>query len=187
MKVMIVTSSPNKEGLTAACGESAKLGALESGAEVVMVDLNEMRIGHCSACENGWGPCLNEHQCQVVDEFQILHNSMEGMDAFVFITPVYWGDMSESAKAFLDRIRRCEAWKKDKTYLQDKPVIAVAAAGGSGNGTISCLSSMERLLIHVKANRFDNVSITRKTRDFKLNTIKESVKSMVNVIGTVHI
>lgn len=181
MKVMIITSSPNKDGLTAACGEAARTGALEANAEVVMVDLNDMAIGTCKACGNGWGPCLKEHHCQVQDEFQALHNSMENIDAFVFVTPVYWGDMSESAKAFFDRIRRCEAWKQDKTYIQDKPVIAVAAAGGSGNGTISCLTSMERLLMHVKANRFDNISITKRTRSFKLNTIKESTKAMLGL------
>lgn len=180
MKVMIITSSPNKDGLTAACGDAARLGAEEAGAEVVMANLNDMSIGQCHACGNGWGTCLNATQCQVKDDFQDLHNSLENMDAFVFITPVYWGDMSESAKAFFDRIRRCEAWKKENGYIQDKPVIAVAAAGGSGNGTISCLTSMERLLMHIKAERFDFISITKKSRSFKLNTIKESTKAMVS-------
>jgi hypothetical protein len=90
--------------------------------------------------------------------------------------------MSESAKAFFDRVRRCEAWKKDKTFLENKPVIAVAAAGGSGNGAISCLTSMERMLMHVKAERFDFISITRKSRNFKLDTIKANTKEMVNYL-----
>lgn len=182
MKVMILTSSPNKEGLTAACGNAAMLGAEEAGVETVLVNLNELAVGHCQACGNGWGPCLNVHRCQVEDDFQRLHNSMEEIDAFVFVTPVYWGEMSESAKAFFDRVRRCEAWKKDKTYLEDKPVIAVAAAGGSGNGAISCLASMERMLMHVKAERFDFISITRKSKTFKLDTIKASTKEMVNYL-----
>lgn len=180
MKVMIITSSPNKDGLTAACGQAAKSGAEEAGAEVVMVNLNDMNIGNCNACGNGWGTCLNANQCQVKDDYQDLHNSLGNMDAFVFITPVYWGDMSESAKAFIDRVRRCEAFKKDKNYLQDKPTIIVAAAGGSGNGTLSCLTNLERFLTHVKAERFDFISITRKTRSFKLDTIKESTKAMVS-------
>lgn len=180
MKVMIITSSPNKDGLTAACGEAARLGAVEAGAEAVVVDLNNKKIGHCQVCGNGWGPCLNVHECQVEDEFQALHNSMKEIDGFVFVTPVYWGDMSESAKAFFDRVRRCEAWKKEKTFLEEKPVIAVAAAGGSGNGAISCLTTMEKMLMHVKAERFDFISITKKSREFKLQTIKESTKVMVS-------
>ena len=179
MKIMIFTSSPNTDGLTAACGNAAKTGTEESGAQVVMVNLNQQRIGSCHACGNGWGPCRNEHVCQVKDDFQALHASMADMDAFVLITPVYWGEMSESAKAFSDRLRRCEGLKKDKTFFEGKPVIAVAAAGGSGNGLTTCLTSMERFLTHVKAEKFDLIGITQKSRLYKLNTIKEAVKEMV--------
>lgn len=179
MKIMIFTSSPNTDGLTAACGIAAKTGTEESGAQVVMVNLNQQRIGSCHACGNGWGPCRNEHVCQVQDDFQALHASMADMDAFVLITPVYWGEMSESAKAFSDRVRRCEALKKDKTFFEGKPVIAVAAAGGSGNGLTTCLTSMERLLAHVKAEKFDLIGITQKTRLYKLTAIQEAAKEMI--------
>lgn len=182
MKIMVITSSPNKDGLTAACGNSARLGAEEAGADVVRISLNELKVGTCHACRNGWGPCLDNHECQVKDDFQKLHSEMSEMDAFVFITPVYWGEMSESAKAFFDRLRRSEAWKKENTFLEGKPVIAVAAAGGSGNGTISCLTQMERLLIHVRAERFDYISITKKSREFKLQTIKSGVEEMVKYL-----
>lgn len=184
MKILIITSSPNEDGLTAACGSSAKLGAKEAGAGVVQVNLNKLSIGTCNACGNGWGPCLNEHSCQVQDDFQTLHDSLKDYAGIVIATPVYWGDMSESAKAFFDRIRRCEAWKKEEGFLQNKPVISIAAAGGSGNGAMTCLSSLERMLIHIKAERFDFISITRKTRAHKLVTIQNSVKEMINFINT---
>lgn len=179
MKVIILTSSPNSSGLTAACGEAAKAGALKAGAEVSIVSLNKLSIGSCHSCGNGWGPCRDEHECQVKDDFQELHDKITSADAFILVTPVYWGDISESLKAFLDRIRRCEAWKKEDSLFYNKPVICVAAAGGSGNGTLSCLSSLERFCLHVGAERFDFVSITRKTREFKLETIKDSAREMV--------
>ncbi|MHB1654145.1 MAG: flavodoxin family protein [Desulfitobacteriaceae bacterium] len=179
MNVMIFTSSPNVEGLTAACGNAAKTGTEVAGAQVVMVNLNRLQIGHCQACGNGWGPCRNEHECQVQDDFQDLHASMADIDAFVMITPVYWGDMSESAKAFSDRVRRSEALKKDKTFFEGKPVIVIAAAGGSGNGLTSCLTSMERFLLHVRAEKFDLIGITQKSRGYKLDTIHEAAREMV--------
>ena len=184
MKIMIITSSPNREGLTTTCGNAAENGALEAGAVVERISLNEINVGMCQACGNGWGLCLNNHECQVQDDFQKLHRKMSEMDAFVFVTPVYWGEMSESAKAFFDRLRRNEAWKKENAFLEGKPVIAVAAAGGSGNGTISCLTQMERLLMHLKADKFDFISITKKTKEFKLETIKSGVKSMVNYLNS---
>ena len=180
MKVMIFTSSPNIDGLTAACGNAAKTGAEEAGAQVSMVNLNRLKIGNCKACGNGWGPCRNEHECQVKDDFQNLHASITEMDAFVLITPVYWGEMSESAKAFSDRVRRCEALKNDKnTFFEGKPVIAAAAAGGSGNGLTTCLTSMERFITHVKAEKFDFIGITQKNKVYKVDTIQKAANEMV--------
>ncbi|TGE37559.1 flavodoxin family protein [Desulfosporosinus fructosivorans] len=179
LKVMIFTSSPNTDGLTAACGNSAKTGAEEAGAQVIMVNLNRQKISSCHACGNGWGTCRNEHECQVQDDFQTLHGSMAEVDAFVLITPVYWGEMSESAKAFSDRVRRCEALKKEKTLFEGKPFIAVAAAGGSGNGLTTCLTSMERFLTHVKADKFDLIGITQRNREYKLDTLQKAAKELV--------
>lgn len=181
MNVMIFTSSPNIDGLTAACGNAAQTGAEKAGAHVVRVNLNKYRIGHCKACKNGWGSCRNEHECQVQDDFQGLHAAMSDLDAYILITPVYWGDMSESAKVFFDRLRRCEAMKRDKNLLEGKPVIAVAAAGGSGNGLISCLSTMERFFSHVKAEKFDLIGVTQKNKVYKLDTILNAAREMVNV------
>ncbi|WP_040412569.1 flavodoxin family protein [Desulfosporosinus sp. OT] len=183
MNVMIFTSSPNIDGLTAACGNAAKTGVEEAGAHVVMVNLNRQKIGHCQACGNGWGPCRNEHKCQVQDDFQDLHASMADMDAFIMITPVYFGEMSESAKTFSDRLRRCEALKKDKTLFEGKPVLAVAAAGGSGNGLTSCLTSMERLFTHVKAEKFDFIGITQKNKGYKLEAILKAGREMVSILN----
>lgn len=182
MNVMILTSSPNIDGLTAACANAAKSGAEETGARAVMVNLNQLQIGNCHACGNGWGPCRNEHYCQVNDDFQDLHASMAEIDAFVLITPVYFGEMSESAKAFTDRVRRCEAMKKQKTFFEEKPVIVVAAAGGSGNGLTSCLTSMKRLFTHVRAEKFDFIGVTQKNRRYKLDTIHEAAHEMVSVL-----
>lgn len=177
MKVMIITCSPNKDGLTEACGQAARLGVGDGSGEAVMVRLNDLKISNCHACGNGWGTCRNDHECQVRDDFQELHKSIGEMDAYVVVTPVYWGEMSESAKAFFDRLRRCEALK-EKNMLEGKPVISIAAAGGSGNGTNTCLASMERLFLHVKAVRFDMMGITRKNKNHMLEAIRKSAGEM---------
>lgn len=179
MNVLILTGSPNIEGLTATCGQAAKTAAEKVGVEATIVNLNKLQIGNCHACGNGWGTCGSKHTCQIKDDFQDLHASLADYDAFVLVTPVYWGDMSESAKAFLDRVRRNEAKKKEKTFFEGKPVIAVAAAGGSGNGLTTCLASLERFLLHVRAEKFDLIGITQKNRGYKLDTIHEAVREML--------
>ncbi len=178
MKVMIITCSPNKEGLTETCGRVARQGVEDAKGEALMVRLNDLNIAKCQACDNGWGACLKEHRCQMDDDFQNLHESVGAMDAFIIITPVYWGDLSESAKAFFDRLRRCEATNQGKNKLEGKPVISVAAAGGSGRGTLTCLSSMERLWSHVRADIFDLLGITRRNRDYMLEAIRSAAKMM---------
>ena len=152
MKIIVYTASPNQDGLTAACGEAARAGAEQSGAEVVMVDLNQSNVGLCQACGRGYGTCWTEHECQVMDDFQKLHHELLQADGFVMVSPVYWGEMSESAKAYFDRLRRCEGTRWENSKLKGKPTVGIAAAGGSGRGTITCLLAMQQFCQHVHAD-----------------------------------
>jgi multimeric flavodoxin WrbA len=179
MKVLIISSSPNKEGLTASCASAAIKGIEQAGSHVEEILLNDFQVGMCQACDNGWGPCRSDHECQVQDDFQELHSRVLQADAYVLVTPVYWGEMSESAKAFTDRLRRCEATRAHESGLAAKPVIAVAAAGGSGNGMITCLLSMERWIEHVRARKFDLIPVNRWSRDYKLAAIYEAARAMM--------
>ncbi len=133
----------------------------------------------CQACDDGWGTCQSSHECQEKDDFQPLHARVLRADALVLVTPVYWGEMSESAKAFTDRLRRCEASRGGDSRLSGKPVIAVAAAGGSGGGMISCLQSMERWIQHVRARVYDLIPVKRLSREYKLVAIQSAARAMV--------
>ena len=179
MNVIVISSSPNKDGLTAACAAAAVEGINHAGGTAEKVRLNDLQVGMCEACDNGWGTCLPDHECQVVDDFQALHARVREADAQVIVSPVYWGEMSESAKAFTDRLRRCEATLGDQSNLSGKPVITVAAAGGSGGGMITCLLSMERWIDHVRARKFDLIPVNRWSREYKLVAIREAARVMV--------
>jgi len=178
MNVIVISSSPNVGGLTAACTTSVAEGVRQAGGEAEEVRLNEMKVGMCQACDNGWGTCRKDHVCQVEDGFQALHARVLAADALVLATPVYWGEMSESAKALTDRLRRCEASRGDESGLRGRPVICVAAAGGSGGGMISCLLSMERWIQHVRACTFDLIPVNRWSRPYKLAAIREASRAM---------
>ena len=179
MNVLVVSSSPNRNGLTAACAVAAVEGVRQAGGQAEAVWLNDLQVGLCEACDNGWGTCLRDHECQVQDSFQALHAKVRQADAYVLVTPVYWGEISESAKAFADRLRRCEGTRSEDSGLFGKPVVAVAAAGGSGNGMITCLLSMERWIEHVRARKFDLIPVNRWSRDYKLVAIHEATRAMV--------
>lgn len=178
MKILILSASPNTDGLTAACAAAAMNGIIAVGGEAEEIRLNDLDIGTCEACKHGWGTCQNEHTCDVLDDFQAVHERTLQADAFVFVTPVYWGDLSESMKAFTDRLRRCEATRGEESGLANKPVIMVAAAGGSGNGMITCLASQERWVQHVHARKWDFIPVNRWNRPYKLQTIRAAASAM---------
>jgi multimeric flavodoxin WrbA len=179
MKVLVFSSSPNKDGLTAACATAAVDGVQQAGGQPEQIRLNDLNIASCEACDNSWGTCLDDHLCKVLDDFQSTHERTLDADAYVFVTPVYWGDLSESMKAFTDRLRRCEASRGEDSGLANKPIIMVAAAGGSGNGMITCLASLERWIQHVHARKWDFIPVNKWNREYKLGTIYSAAEAMV--------
>jgi multimeric flavodoxin WrbA len=150
-------------------------GVAQAGGQAEEIRLNDLNVGMCQACGNAWGTCLSEHTCQEADDFQALHARVAKADALVLVTPVYWGEPSESAKAFMDRLRRCES---DNGVMAGKPIIAVAAAGGGGGGTVTCLMSMEHWSYHIGARVFDLIPVNRWSREYKLVTIREAARTM---------
>jgi multimeric flavodoxin WrbA len=179
MKILIITSTPNPGGLTAACGEAARQGVVDGRSRARMVNLNDHAIGRCTVCDDGWGSCLKKHICQVKDDFQSLHATVGEAEGFVLVTPVYFGEPSEPFKAFLDRLRRCEAtWDAsagERSGLAGKPTVCIAAAGGSGRGTVHCLSVMERALRTMDADILDLIPVTQRTREYQLETIHDAL------------
>jgi len=178
MKVLVFASSPNDDGLTHACAAAACEGIAAAGLDAELVRLNDARVGLCHACAQGWGTCRTEHRCQVMDGFQDLHKAANEADGYVVVSPVYFGELSESAKAFFDRLRRCEATRGDESALAGKPMLGVAAAGGSGGGTTTCLDQMNRLFAHLRGSTWDLVPITRKSRPYKVDTIRHAAEAM---------
>ena len=180
MKVLVVTSSPNKDGLTAACGEAARQGVVDGRSPARVVNLNEFDLKRCAVCDNGWGPCMTKHRCQLSDDFAKLQDMFNEAEGFVWVTPVYFGEPSEAFKAFFDRLRRCEAMKKNgkKSVAAGKPTVCVAAAGGSGNGAVHCLAEMERLVKHLGGEAADYIAITQRSREYQLETIHDALVSM---------
>ena len=179
--VVVVSASPNRDGLTAACAGAAVRGAIGAGASAGEIRLNDLDVGRCNVCGNGWGTCRTDHECQVQDGFQALHERVCRADALVVVTPVYYGELSESAKAFTDRLRRCEATRGDGSSLRGKPVILVAAAGGGGGGggTVTCLLALENWVHHIGARVFDLIPVKRWTRVHKLVAIEAATSAMV--------
>ena len=171
---LIITASPNTDGLTAACGQAAYDGITGAGGGAEIIDISAGKLSACMVCGNGWGACRSEGKCVIDDMFPALVDKIRDAEGVFLGTPVYWQQPSERMKYFLDRFRRCEAFKGKDGAAYGKTIDIVAAAGGSGNGPSQCISEMEMWARHVGAIPADRVGITRFTREPMMEAIKDA-------------
>lgn len=178
MKVIAIQSSPNLDGLTSSLAQAVLNGVRNEGGTVELIHLNKLNLEPCIACDNGWGKCRDEGVCVHEDDFQNLTDEIAKCDALVFATPVYWHDLSESAKIFLDRLRRCETGLGFKTFA-GKKAIGIASAGGSGRGAIRALYNLEDYLRRLGFDIFDLVPVTRFSKDHKLEMLEKVGRRLI--------
>jgi len=172
MKCLAIHSSPNVDGLSAACAQAVLDGFASEGGEVELIHLNHKDIKPCKACEKGWGQCRGG-DCIQKDDLETIRQKIGEADALVFVSPVYWHDLTESAKKLLDRLRRVEAFSGRETFVGTK-AIGVAAAGGWGNGAVRTLQNLEDYLKWMRFERVDLVTVTKFSRDHKLPMLEHA-------------
>lgn len=167
---------PNKMGLTFACVEECEKDLKEKGHEVEHICMNKKHINRCLACgARGWGICGNKYICIQKDDFNDIYNHMSEFDMYVFITPVYFHEMSESAKAFFDRLKRCDAFN-DNSKIKGKKIICIACAGGSGKGTDETLNSFDTLNYFLDTKMIGRIPVTK----FNFEEQKLEIKKAIN-------
>lgn len=178
-KVIGIQSSPNLDGLTCQLAQAVLDGAKGEGAEIELVHLNKLSIESCRAHNRSWGTCRSEGKCMIEDDFENLREKINQADALVFCSPVYFGDLSESAKRFLDRWRRCEIHNRQDSPLKGKLAIGIAAAGGSGGGAVNALHNLETYLRWLQFTIFDLVPVTQISKTHKLDMLNVAGKRTV--------
>ena len=174
-KVAVVWSSPNTDGLTASAKNEFVRGLAEAGAEVQEIHLNRRKLEHCRACGNGWGTCRTAGTCVIKDDFAGICQTLAEADGIVWISAVYWSDMTECFKAFFDRLRRCDA--SHNRFLADKRCVLIACAGGTGRGTLECLTQLERGLTHMGMRAYDRIPVVRYNKDYMLPALYAAGKA----------
>ena len=189
MKVLILSFSnnlvnedsfiPNKIGLTFSCVEVCLKYLKENNITVEHICINKKNIGLCRACgKRGWGICSLKHKCILKDDFNDIYYYMSDFDLYIFITPVFFHEMSESAKAFFDRLKRCDAFNDD-SRIKGKKIICMACAGGSGSGTDETLMAFDTLNYFLKTEMVGRIPVTRFNFEAQKEIIISAIKKGV--------
>ncbi len=99
MKVLIISSSPRKDGNSDVLCQRFASGAMESGNEVEILSLRDKRIAPCNACY----ACMESHTCVIKDDMAELFLKLVEADVIVLASPVYFYSVSAQMKAMIDR------------------------------------------------------------------------------------
>ena len=177
MRILIISGSRNPDGRTASLIHALREGITSAGGDSECLFLPHMEIERCRQCnEDGWGICLSEKRCLIEDDFASIVEKIDYSDAVVFATPVYYNDLSESMKAFLDRLRRVRSGiLTPPTPSIPHPLnpeegslaIGLCYAGGSGNGSTFCCMNLERTLQFSGFDVVDMIPVRRQNLEAK--------------------
>lgn len=179
MKALVLLGSRNTEGQTARAAGAFVQGLESEGAEAEMVFLPPLRIERCRQCDNaGWGICRSEGSCVIGDDFAGLVAKIRQADAVVFANPVYFGDLSESLRAFLDRLRRSCMNPAGKEGVGGKMAVGICVAGGGGGGAPAAIASLERVLGPCGFNTVDLIPVRRQNLAAKMEILRFSGRQL---------
>ena len=99
-KVLVISSSPRKNGNSDQLAREFVRGAEAGGNEVTFISLREKKIGPCVACNYCHG---HGNVCAFKDDMAEILEKMKEADVYVLATPVYYYNVSAQMKTFIDR------------------------------------------------------------------------------------
>jgi multimeric flavodoxin WrbA len=175
MQILILSGSRNRKGQTARAINAIRKGITAAKGKAELLFLTELKLERCRQCDpDGWGLCRKEGRCIIEDDFASIVEKVKAADVVVFANPVYFGDLSDSMRCFLDRYRRTRFMRPGSgppgpfPSAGGTPAIGLCYAGGSGNGTVSCAASLERVLQTCGFDVVDMIPVRRQNIETKL-------------------
>jgi multimeric flavodoxin WrbA len=172
MKTLILVGNRDPNGRSGRAAAALKEGLLKGGSDVELVVLLEKNLQGCvQRGQDGFGECLEKGTCALEDDFAALVESIRACDLVAFVTPVYWGGLSEVMQTFLGRLRRIGLHENGKKGISGKKAIGVCVAGGGGGGSINCCDLLQRILGHCEFDVLDMIPVRKQNLDHKLEVL----------------
>lgn len=177
---VFIIASRNYEGQTAQAAQAVFQTLQNHGFLLERYFLPELHLERCRQCEDsGWGDCRREGSCIIHDEFTKVVEKLRTADFAVFATPVYYGDLSESMRAFTDRLRRICTHADGKQGIENMPAIGICVAGGGGGGAPECCVSLKKVLRTCGFDMLDMIPARRQNLAMKLELLEQEAEWLV--------
>ena len=173
MQILMLSGSRNRKGRTARAMEAIGKGVRKAGGKTESIFLTELAIERCRQCnKEGYGICISKHRCIIKDDFASVVAKMKAADVVVFASPVYFLDLSESMRAFLERARRIipdsARYLPLNTVKGATSAVGVCLAGKNGGGAINCCMTLEKNIKECGFDVVDMIPLRRQNLEFKL-------------------
>ncbi len=143
-KILVVSSSPRKDGNSETLVKKFAEGAQTSGNDIKVIYVRDLNLKFCTGCLY----CQSHDNCVLNDGMNALYSEFETADVLVFATPVYYYSVSGQLKTFLDRLNPLYTRKNKfkEVYLlataADNDEAAINGAVSDIQGWIDCFSGV---------------------------------------------
>ena len=144
-KVLVITTSLRARSNSDILAERMIAGARDAGHEVEQISLKGKDIRFCIGCLS----CQKTQKCVLKDDAVWITEKVKNADTLVFVTPIYYYEMSGQMKTLLDRMNSLypSDYRFRKIYLlttaaEDESYVPEKAVSGL-QGWVDCFEKAE--------------------------------------------
>ena len=143
--VLVITTSLRARSNSDILAERMIAGARDAGHEVEQISLKGKEIRFCIGCLS----CQKTQKCVLKDDAVWIAEKVKNADTLVFVTPIYYYEMSGQMKTLLDRMNSLypSDYRFRKIYLlttaaEDESSVPEKAVSGL-QGWVDCFEKAE--------------------------------------------
>lgn len=144
-KVLVISTSLRAKSNSDILTEQLIQGAKDAGHDVEHISLKGKKIGFCIGCL----ACQKTQKCVQNDDAAVIAEKVKEAETLVFVTPIYYYEMSGQMKTLLDRLNPLfpSDYRFRKVYMlsvaaEDEEYVPEKAVSGL-QGWVDCFEKAE--------------------------------------------
>ena len=144
-RILVITTSFRAKSNSDILAGQLAAGAKAAGHQVECISLKGKAVGFCRGCL----ACQKTHKCVLNDDAVAIAEKVMNADTLVFVTPIYYYEMSGQMKTLLDRLNPLYStdYPFRKVYMlsvaaEDEAFVPEKAVNGL-QGWVDCFEEAE--------------------------------------------